>query len=85
MSESSGLTGRYAKALYELAAEKKIVSKIVEDFQDIKTLLENNDIFLNMIKNPAISKADKQSSIIAVLKKMKVDKLTIKFCGTLAS
>ena len=85
MSESSGLTGRYAKALYELAAEKKLISKIVEDFQDIKTLLENNDLFLNMIKNPSISKADKQSSVIAVLKKMKADKLTIKFCGTLAA
>ena len=85
MSESSGLTGRYAKALYELAAEKKLVSKIVMDFQDIRTLLENNNLFLNMIKNPSISKGDKQSSVIAVLKKMKADKLTIKFCGTLAA
>ena len=85
MSESSGLTNRYAKALYELAAEKKIVSKIVKDFQEIKTLLENNDMLMNMIKSPAISKADKLSSISAVLKRMKVDKLTIKFCGTLAN
>ena len=51
MSESSGLIGRYAKALYELAAEKKLISRIVEDFQDIKTLLENNNLFSNMIKN----------------------------------
>ncbi|MDC0530662.1 ATP synthase F1 subunit delta [Alphaproteobacteria bacterium] len=84
MIESSGLTGRYAKALYELATEKKLVSKIVKDFHDIKKLLENNYMFLNMIKNPSISKVDKQSSVIAVLTKMKVDKLTIKFCGTLA-
>ena len=41
MSESSGLTNRYAKALYELAAEKNIVSKIVKDFQEIKMLLES--------------------------------------------
>lgn len=84
MSESSGLTGRYAKALYELASEKKLISRIVEDFQDIKTLLANNNLFSNMIKNPSISKADKKSSVIAVLKKMKADKLTIMFCGTLA-
>ena len=85
MSESSGLTGRYAKALYELAAEKKLVSKIVNDFQDIKVLFENSDLFLNMIKNPSISKVDKQSAVIAILKKMKANKLTIKFCGTLAA
>jgi F-type H+-transporting ATPase subunit delta len=84
MSESSGLAGRYGKALYELATEKKVVSKIVDDFHNIKNLLENNDMFLNMIKNPSISKANKQSSVIAVLKKMKADILTIKFCGTLA-
>ena len=40
---------------------------------------------MNMIKNPSISKADKRSSVIAVLKKMKADQLTIKFCGTLAA
>ena len=84
MSESSGLTGRYAKALYQLAEEKKLVSKIVKDFHDIKALLESNNMFLNMIKNPSISKAEKQSSVIAILKIMKADKLTINFCGTLA-
>ena len=32
MSVSSGLSGRYAKAIYELAEEKKILTKIVDDF-----------------------------------------------------
>ncbi|MDC0093419.1 ATP synthase F1 subunit delta [Alphaproteobacteria bacterium] len=84
MSESSGLAGRYAKALHELATEKKVVSKTVEDFHNIKDLFENNDMFFNMIKNRSISKANKKSSVIAVLKKIKADKLTIKFFGTLA-
>jgi F-type H+-transporting ATPase subunit delta len=38
-----------------------------------------------MIKSPAVSKSNKQSSIIKILKKAKADSLTIKFCGTLAS
>ena len=37
-----------------------------------------------MIKSPAVSKSNKQSSIIKILKKAKADSLTIKFCGTLA-
>ena len=49
MSGSSGLSGRYAKALYELAAEKKIISKIVSDFESLKILLESNYLFQNMI------------------------------------
>ena len=85
MSGSSGLSGRYAKALYELAAEKKIISKIVKDFEALKTLLKSNDLLNNMIKSPAVSKSNKQSSIIKILKKAKADSLTIKFCGTLAN
>ena len=82
--QHSGLTGRYAKALYELADENKIVSKIVKDCTDLKSLLETNDVFMSLIKSPAISKSDKQSSLIAILKKAKANNLTIQFCGTLA-
>ena len=85
MSGSSGLSGRYAKALYELAAEKKIISKIVKDFESLKTLLKNNDLFKNMIESPAVSKSNKQSSIVKILKTAKADSLIIKFCGTLAN
>ena len=83
MSGSSGLSGRYAKALYELAAEKKIISKIVKDFESLKELLKSNDLLKNMIKSPAVSKSNKQSSLIKILKKAKADTLTIKFCGIL--
>ncbi|MDB9870227.1 F0F1 ATP synthase subunit delta [Alphaproteobacteria bacterium] len=80
----SGLTGRYAKALYELANEKKIVAKIVDDFVKIKSLIKSNNELLGLIKSPAISKNDKQSALIAILKKAKANNLTIQFCGTLA-
>ena len=40
MSVSSGLSGRYAKAIYELAEEKKILTKIVDDFTSLKNLLK---------------------------------------------
>ena len=42
MSGSSGLSGRYAKALHELATEKKIISKIVKDFESLKGILKSN-------------------------------------------
>ena len=40
MSVSSGLSGRYAKAIYELAEEKKILTKIVDDFINLKSCLK---------------------------------------------
>ncbi len=85
MSVSSGLSGRYAKAIYELAEEKKILIKIVDDFVRLKKLFEVSDILSNLIKSPAISKSDKQNSILKILDKAKTQKLTIKFFGTLAN
>ena len=85
MSVSSGLSGRYAKAIYELAEEKKILTKIVDDFTSLKNLLEESDTLSNLIKSPAISKSDKQNSIIKILDKAKAQKLTTKFFGTLAN
>ena len=79
MSVSSGLSGRYAKAIYELAEEKKILTKIVDDFISLKKLLEESDSLSNLIKSPAISKSDKQNSILKILNKAKVQKLTTKF------
>ena len=53
MSVSSGLSGRYAKAIYELAEEKKILTKIVDDFIGLQKLLEDSDTLSNLIKSPA--------------------------------
>ncbi len=85
MSVSSGLSGRYAKAIYELAEEKKILTKIVDDFVRLQKLLEESDSLSNLIKSPAISKSDKQISIIKILNKVKAQKLTTNFFGTLAN
>ena len=85
MSVSSGLSARYAKALYELAEEKKILQKIVDDFIRLKSLLKESDSLSNVIKSPAISKSDKQNSILKILNKAKAQNLTTKFFGTLAN
>ena len=85
MSVSSGLSGRYAKAIYELAEEKNILTKIVDDFVSLKKLLEVSDYLSNLIKSPAVSKSEKQNSILKILNKAKAQKLTIKFFGTLAN
>ena len=69
MSVSSGLSGRYAKAIYELAVEKKIISKVVDDFVILKKLLEESDSLYNLINSPAISKSNRQNSILKILNK----------------
>ncbi len=85
MSISSGLSGRYAKAIYVLAEEKKILTKIVDDFTRLKKLIEESDSLSNLIKSPVISKSNKQKLILKILNKAKAQNLTTKFFGTLAN
>ena len=84
MSGSSGLSGRYAKALYELARDSKVIPSIVKDFESIKNLIQNNNNLKAMIQSPAVSKANKEVLILKILQKAKAHKLTLNFCGTLA-
>ena len=84
MSGSSGLSGRYAKALYELARNSKAIPSIVKDFESIKNLIQNNNNLKAMIQSPAVSKANKEVLILKILQKAKAHKLTLNFCGTLA-
>ena len=72
MGVSSGLSGRYAKAIYELAEEKKILTNIVDDFVRLKKLLEDSDSLTSLINSPAISKSDKKNLILKILNKAKV-------------
>ena len=84
MSGSSGLSGRYAKALYELARDSKVIPSIAKDFESFKKLLQDNNNLKAMIQSPAVSKANKEVLILKILKKAKAHKLTLNFCGTLA-
>ena len=36
-----GLTGRYVNALFELCSEKNILNKVVNDFEMLRNLCEN--------------------------------------------
>lgn len=52
---------RYAKALIEIASEKKELSRIGEDFKHIEFVTEGSREFLVFLKNPVISKEKKKN------------------------
>ena len=67
MSGSSGLSGRYAKALYQLARDSKVIPSIAKDFESFKKLLQDNNSLKAMIQSPAVSKANKEVLILKIL------------------
>ena len=79
--QSSGnlISDRYASALYDLAAEKKIVDAVLKDFELLqKCIQENKDLKL-LVKSPLITSSDKINIFEKILSKQQTDKLTSTF------
>ena len=85
--QSSGnlISDRYASALYDLAAEKKIVDAVLKDFELLqKCIQENKDLKL-LVKSPLITSSDKLNIFEKILSKQQSDKLTSTFLKVISS
>ena len=79
------VSDRYALALYDLAAEKKIVDLVLEDLIFLqKCILENKDLKL-LAKSPLITSSDKLNIFEKILSKKKADVLTNTFLKVISS
>ena len=80
----ASLSGRYAKALFELAAETKAIDKVGASLAGLSAALAASPEFVALTVNPLLSRETAANSIAAVAKSMKLDALTTKFLGVLA-
>ena len=78
-----GLIGRYVNALFQLCSEKNVLNIVVNDFEILKNLINNNQEIKTLISSPTIGKSVKTKVLIDILKKAKANKITINFCGVL--
>lgn len=83
-SEASGLAGRYAGALFDLAKDQKALDQVQGDLSGLKGLLEESADLTRLIESPAISKEDQVKALTAIAKKAGASELTTKFLGLLA-
>jgi F-type H+-transporting ATPase subunit delta len=81
----TGLAGRYATALFDLAADTKIIDQVAESLDKIsQALVEVADVQA-LIGSPMISRAQGAKAIVAVAGQLGLDALTTKFLGVLAA
>ena len=73
------VSDRYAAALYDLAAEKKLVDPVLEDLSNLKNILKNNKELSLVIKSPLITSIDKLNIFESLLKKINANELTSTF------
>ena len=65
----SGMAGRYANALYELAAESKAVDHVAKDLGGFAALLESSADLRRLVESPVFSADEQTRALDAILKK----------------
>lgn len=80
----SGMAGRYANALYELAADEKAVDQVAGDLDGLVALLEESADLRRLVDSPVFSTEEQTRALDAILAKAKVNDLTGRFLGLVA-
>jgi len=82
--EVSGLAGRYATALYDLADNGKVIDEVAADLSALGRMIDESDDLRRLVQSPVISRADQTKAISTLVSKAGMQDLTQKFVGTVA-
>jgi len=81
---ASGLAGRYAIALYDLAEEAGTLDGIADDLRALRGMLAESDDLRRLVRSPVIGWEDQHRAVDAVLEKAGAADLTRRFVGMVA-
>jgi F-type H+-transporting ATPase subunit delta len=81
----SGLAGRYATALFELAQEERAVETVERDFTSLTALIDQSPDLRLLVRAPVFSRKEQEKGMDAILRRMEATPLTVKFVLLLAS
>ena len=81
---ASGLAGRYATALYELAAADKQLDTVAQDMAAIRDMIDESADLARLIRSPVIARDSQIAAMDAILTKAGISELTKHFVGVVA-
>ena len=80
----TGLSGRYARALYELADDSKQLDAVAEDLRGLATALTESADLRRLVNSPVLSRHEQGKAMAAILDAMQTSELTKKAVGLMA-
>jgi F-type H+-transporting ATPase subunit delta len=83
-SDVSGVAGRYATALFDLARDDGAIDTVAGDMTAFKAMLDDSADLRRLVRSPAFSAADQSKALAAVLSKAGASQLTANFMGLIA-
>jgi F-type H+-transporting ATPase subunit delta len=81
----TGLHGRYATALYELAADNSAVPTVENDLHELKRAIDSSTDFKRLIKSPVFSRESQWKALDAITTRMRLSDLTRRFLGVVTN
>jgi len=83
-SSVSGVAGRYATALFDLAKEQGAVDAVAADLTTVGGLIASSPDLMRLVRSPVFSAKDQSRAFAAVLDKAGVSVLTQNFAKVIA-
>ena len=80
----SGIAGRYAVALFELARDGGALNAVAEDMATIARMIDESEDLRRLVRSPVISGEDQARAIAVVLERAGLSDMTRKFVGVVA-
>ena len=75
----SGLAGRYALALLELADDKKALDQVADDLRGLRGIITESEDLRRLMRSPLFTRQQKGQAMAAVLERAGVAELTRRF------
>lgn len=82
---TTGVAGRYASALFELADGSKSLDQVAQDLTTFRKLVAESADLARLIASPVIPRALQGKALLAVLDAAGISGLTRNFVGTVAA
>jgi F-type H+-transporting ATPase subunit delta len=81
----SGIAGRYATAIFELAQEEGATQTVERDFATLKTLIAESRDLDSLVRAPVFTRDQQKKGMDGILRRMEASPLTTRFVLLLAS
>ncbi|MHA1600339.1 MAG: F0F1 ATP synthase subunit delta [Alphaproteobacteria bacterium] len=80
----SGLAGRYALALLDLADEEKSLDSVADDLRALRQMIGESEDFRRVLSSPMFSREQQAAAVLAIAEKAGLGETTRRFTQVLA-
>lgn len=81
---ASGLAGRYATALFDLASEQKALDAVANDLKTLRQMTAESADLARLIASPVVAREDQAKAMTALAERVGFHQLTRNIIGVLA-